>query len=188
MQTLTLWMQTSLDGYTAGPDGEFDWPQVGPDLMNHFVTELATASTFVYGHRVYDMMASFWPAADEIPGMNDTTIAYSRLWKPMPKIVFSRSLERADWNTTVSKDPVATIKDLKNHDGTGIVFFGGADAARTLIEYDLIDHYRLNIHPIILGAGQRLFPTVDHRHPLEHISTRVFDGTTIHTHHRRREQ
>lgn len=187
MQTVTLWMQTTLDGYTAGPDGEFDWPQVGPDLMKYFVDQLAAASSFVYGHRIYDMMASFWPTADEIPGMNETTIAYSRIWKPMPKTVFSRTLDHADWNTAVSHDPVNSIKELKEQDGKGIVFFGGADSAHTLIEHDLIDEYRLNIHPVVLGAGQRLFPNLGHRLPLEHVSTQVFDGTTAHAHYRRIE-
>ncbi len=186
MQTLTLWMQVSLDGYAAGPDGAFDWPTVGPDLNQYFVDELGRAGRFLYGRAVYDMMASFWPTVDTQPDMPDVTVAYAAIWKPMPKTVFSTTLTSAGWNTTISRDPVETIRELKHSDGNGLVFFGGAKTARTLIEHDLIDDYRLNVHPVLLGAGERLFPELGQRHELELVSVRVFDGTVPHVHYRRR--
>jgi dihydrofolate reductase len=186
MQSLTLWMQVSLDGYANGPGGSFDWPVVGPDLNQYFVDELGGASRFLYGRSVFEMMAGFWPIAESLPDMADVTIAYARIWVPMPKTVFSRTSEAADWNTTVSADPVTTIKELKQTSGNGLVFFGGADTARTLIAHDLIDDYRLNVHPVLLGGGDRLVPELGERHDLELVSVRVFDGTVSHVHYRRR--
>ena len=186
MQSLTLWMQVSLDGYANGPDGAFDWPTVGPELNQYFVDELGNAGHFLYGRSVFEMMAGFWPIAETLPDMADVTLAYTRIWVPMPKTVFSTTLEAADWNTAVSADPVTTVKELKESDGNGLVFFGGADTARTLIEHDLIDDYRLNVHPVLLGGGDRLVPDLGERQDLELVSVRVFDDTVPHVHYRRR--
>jgi dihydrofolate reductase len=185
MQSLTLWMQVSLDGYACGPEGAFDWPVVGPELNQYFVDELGQAGHFLYGRTVYEMMAGFWPIADTLPDTSAVTVAYSQLWKPMPKTVFSTTMTTAGWNTTVSADPVATIRALKDADGSGLVFFGGATAARTLVVHDLIDDYRLNVHPVVLGGGDRLFPELADRHDLELVSVRVFDATVPHVHYRR---
>ena len=186
MQSLTLWMQVSLDGYANGPDGAFDWPVVGPELNQYFVDELGSAGHFLYGRSVFEMMAGFWPIVDTMPDVHEVTLAYARIWVPMPKIVFSTTLESAHWGTTVSDDPVTTIKALKETPGPGLVFFGGSNTAQTLIEHDLIDDYRLNIHPVLLGGGDRLVPQLTERHDLELVSVRVFDGAVPHVHVRRR--
>src|SRR5205814_2018189 len=59
-----VWMQVSLDGFTQGPNGEFDWPQVQGEVHQYFVDTLRDAGTFVYGRNVFEMMASYWPTAD----------------------------------------------------------------------------------------------------------------------------
>jgi dihydrofolate reductase len=64
---IIVWMQSSLDGFTAGPNGEFDWPDIGEETHTHFVTTLRDAGQFVYGRTVFEMMASFWPIADTLP-------------------------------------------------------------------------------------------------------------------------
>jgi len=150
------------------------------------VDELGAASRFLYGRSVFEMMAGFWPIAETLPDVADVTLAYARIWVPMPKTVFSATMETAAWNTTVSADPVATIRELKESDGNGLVFFGGANTARTLIEHDLIDDYRLNVHPVLLGGGDRLVPDLVERQQLELVAVRVFDGTVPHVHYRRR--
>jgi dihydrofolate reductase len=186
VQSLTLWMQVSLDGYACGPDGAFDWPIVGPELNQYFVDELGRAGHFLYGRTVYEIMAGFWPIVDTLPDMPPVAVAYGQVWKPMPKVVFSTTMASADWNTTVSADPVATIRELKDADGSGLVFFGGATTARTLVEHDLVDDYRLNLHPVVLGGGDRLLPELPERQNLEFVSVRVFDGTVPHIHYRRK--
>jgi dihydrofolate reductase len=84
-------------------------------------------------------------------------VEFARIWRDMPKIVFSRTLERADWNATVVRDVVPEeIRELKAQPG-GDMALGGADLAAAFMRHDLIDEYRLYVHPIVIGRGKPLF-------------------------------
>ncbi len=95
MPKLTLWMQMSLDGYAEGPDHAFDWPVVGPKLQRSFIDELRHADAFVYGRRIYQMMASVWPTMETHPDAPPEAVEFARIWLPMPKFVFSQTLRDA---------------------------------------------------------------------------------------------
>jgi dihydrofolate reductase len=186
MRTLSLWMQVSLDGYTEGPNGEFDWPIIDAELHQYFIDELRPMDAFLYGRKVYDMMASYWPTADTNPASNPYQVEYAKLWKPMAKVVFSRSLKTTEWNTRVVSDHVAEeVAALKEGSGHGLVFFGGAEIAATLLEYDLIDEYRLFVHPVVLGGGRALFPAAEHRVHLRVSRARTFDSAVVQLHYGR---
>ena len=179
MGNVTLWMQVSADGFVEGPNGEFDWPVVQGELHQYFVDELGRADTFLYGRKVYELMAYFWPTADEDPQGSEQQKAYSRLWKPMPKVVFSRSLGEADWNTRVADDAVAEVRRLREQPDSWHVLFGGAEVAGALMQADLIDEYVLYVHPVALGGGTPLFGGLDHRLGLELAGTRTFDPGVV---------
>jgi dihydrofolate reductase len=170
---IVVWMQTSLDGYTAGPDGEFDWPMIGDELHGHFVATLADAGAFCYGRKVFEMMAGYWPIADELPDSNPNQVAYSKIWKPMPKVVVSRTLEQADWNTTVVSDVDGVARVAAAAPGTTYVF-GGAEVVHGLAERDLVDEYQLFVHPIVLGGGTPLFAP-GRRDAMRRVEARTFD-------------
>jgi dihydrofolate reductase len=184
VQTVSLWMQMSLDGYASGPDGAFDWPVVTPELQRMFVDELGRAGAFLYGRKVYEGMAAFWPTADEVPGMSAETAEYARIWRPMPKVVFSTTLQHADWNTRIAGEVNATVDELKRQPGNGLVLFGGPDIAATFIEQGLVDEYRLFVHPVTLGGGTSLFPASGVRHKLDLVEARTFAGGVTHVHYR----
>ncbi len=186
MRKLSLWMQVSLDGYTEGPNGEFDWPVVEEELHRYLVDELSDMGAFLYGRNVYEGMAAFWPNADTMPGLTEFHVQYAKLWKPMPKYVFSRTLERADWNTTVVSGDVADeVARLKAQPGNDLVLFGGSNIAATFVRHDLIDEYRLFVHPSVLGGGSPLFPAVDARVDMQLVEARTFDSAVVHLHYRR---
>ena len=181
MGTIVLWMQLSLDGFTAGPHGEFDWPVIGPQVQQYFNDELRGASTFMYGRRVYEMMAGFWPTAEETLAGSPLHVEYARIWKPMPKLVFSRTLKAASWNTTVvNSDLPGGMAKLRQSDDARHVLFGGADIASSFMRLDLIDEYRLFIHPVALGAGTSLFGGLDSRLGLQLEEERTFDDAVVH--------
>jgi dihydrofolate reductase len=173
---IVVWMQSSLDGRTAGPHGEFDWPVIGDELHSHFVDVLGDAGLFCYGHTIYQMMASYWPIADELPGSTANTIAYARIWKPMPKLLFSRTAQRAEWNTTVTADLGEIRSYAKEADGPAYVF-GGAQIVNELARRDLVDEYQLFVHPVVLGGGTPLFPALADRQTFTLAAARTFDGT-----------
>lgn len=179
-----VWMQMSLDGRTAGPNGEFDWANIQDELHSHFVETLRSAGMFCYGRKVYEMMAGFWPIADELPDSNANQVAYAKIWKPMPKIVFSRTLEAADWNTTVVKD-VAELPDHANKASGDVYLFGGAEVVNACAQRDLIDEYQLLVHPVVLGGGAPLFPALPQRQGMELVESRTFDGTVVGLRYRR---
>jgi len=97
----------------------------------------------------------------------------------MPKIVFSRTLERADWNTTVVRDVVADqVMELKAQPGGDLVL-GGADIAAAFMRHDLIDEYRLYVHPVVIGQGKPLFQTSDTKINLQLAETRTFGNGVV---------
>lgn len=124
-------------------------------------------------------MAGYWPTADSDPASTPAVVEFARIWREMPKIVFSRTLERADWNTTVMRNVDAEqILELKAQPG-GDLALGGADLAATFMQHDLIDEYRLYVHPVVIGSGKPLFPASDRRVGLRHVETRTFGNGVV---------
>ena len=186
MRKLSLWMQVSLDGFTQGPAGEFDWPVVDEELKEYFVDLAGEFDTFLFGRKVYELMADYWPTADTQSWSTDYEPRYAPIWRDTSKIVFSKTLERAGWNTEVVGENIAEqITKLKEQPDKGIVLFGGADMAATFIRLGLIDEYRLFVHPVVLGGGTPLFPAFDDRVSLRLAQTRTFDSAVVHVHYQR---
>jgi dihydrofolate reductase len=179
-------MQVSIDGYTSGPNGEFDWPIVDPELHQYFIDELRPMDAFLYGRKIFEMMAYYWPTADTDPASNKFQVEYARIWKPMPKVVFSTTLEEADWNTRlVSDNLVEEVTALKQQAGHGLVLFGGSNIAATLFELDLIDEFRLFVYPVALGGGTPVFPAAAQRRNMQLVQARTFDEAVVHLHYRK---
>jgi dihydrofolate reductase len=179
-----VWMQSSLDGRTNGPDGEFDWPLIGDELHTHFVSTLAGAGAFCYGRRVFEMMASFWPIADELPDSTANQAAYARIWRPMPKLVMSRTLEDPGWNSTVVGD-LDRIPEVVRSAAGDVYVFGGAETVASFAEHDLVDEYRVFVHPVVLGGGPRLFAPGPERRPMTLRGTQTFDDRVVELHYAR---
>lgn len=175
---IIVWMQVSLDGRASGPDGAFDWPVVGPELSGYFLEGLRDAGLFVYGAEVYQGMAAYWPTADEQPGAADYQVEFARVWRPMPKLVFSHTLETTEWNTTVSAD-VEAIREFANQADGNTYVFGGPTIVGELIRRDLIDEHQVFVHPVVLGDGASLFPSLGERQQVRLAASRVFDDTVI---------
>jgi len=150
-------MSVSLDGFFEGPERELDWQIVDEELHAHFNEWLARAGAFLDGRVTFELMAGFWPVVDQDPGASAVMAEFAGIWREMPKIVFSRTLQSVSWNATLARevDP-AEIRALKETSGGDLVL-GGADVARTFREHDLIDEYRFYVHPVLLGHGHRLF-------------------------------
>src|SRR5713101_1030954 len=118
MRKIILMMSVSLDGFIEGPNRELDWHRVDDELHGHFNEQLSAMGAFLSGRVTYELMAGFWPTADTDPSSTRPMVEFARIWRDMPKIVFSRTLERADWNTTVVRDVVADqIMELKAQPG-----------------------------------------------------------------------
>src|SRR5438477_8557264 len=124
-------MSVSLDGFFEGPHHDLDWHMVSDELHRHFNAQLSAMGAFLDGRRTYELMAAYWPTADADPASSAAVVEFARIWREMPKIVFSRTLDRADWNATVLGEVVpAQIHALKAQPG-GDMVLGGANLAAT---------------------------------------------------------
>ena len=175
-----IWMMSvSLDGFMEGPDRELDWGLVDDELHRHFNEQLGAMGAFLDGRVTYELMAGFWPTADKDPSSTPPVVEFARIWRDMPKIVYSRTLERADWNTTVVRDVVPEeVMELKAQPGGDLVL-GGADLAAAFLRHDLIDEYRIYVHPVIIGRGKPMFRPSDARIDLRLAGTRTFGNGVI---------
>jgi dihydrofolate reductase len=179
MRKIILMMSVSVDGFIEGPDGELDWHLVDDELHSHFNQQLSAMGAFLNGRVTHELMAGFWPTADADPSSTGPMAEFARIWRDMPKIVFSRTLERADWNTTVVREVVAEeIMALKAQPG-GDLALGGADLAAAFMRHDLIDEYRLYVHPVVIGQGKPLFQAADARINLRLAETRTFGNGVV---------
>jgi dihydrofolate reductase len=172
VSSLVLKMSVSLDGYVAPPDGSTDWVAAGrsPDGASWTLETVSNAGVHLMGATTYASWAGFWPSA---PG------PFAKPMNDIPKIVFSDSLESADWaeTTIASGDLAEAITRLKQEQTSGyLLAHGGARFARSLVDTGLIDEYRLVVHPVVLGAGERLFTAPL---TLEPISTTAFSGGAV---------
>jgi dihydrofolate reductase len=179
MRKIVLMMSISVDGYMAGPNGELDWHMVDDELHWHFNEVLRGMSVFLEGRVVYELMESFWPTADEDPQSTPRMVEFAGIWRDTPKIVYSRALEHAGPNATIVRevDP-GEVRALKEQPG-GDMSLGGADLAATFMAHDLIDEYRLYVHPVAIGRGKRLFPEMDRRVQMRLAETHTFGSGVV---------
>src|SRR5207237_9630938 len=113
------------------------------------------------------------------PASTPPLVESARIWRDTPKFVFSRTLERADWNTTVVRDVVPEeIQALKAQAGGDLVL-SGADLAAAFMRHDLIDEFRIYVHPIVIGRGKPLFQPSDAELPLRLAETRTFSNGVV---------
>ena len=185
MRKVILFVQVSLDGFFEGPNKEIDWHLSGDDLLAHVDEVLAPAGGFLSGRVTYEMMAAFWPTADADPASPPHVKAFAPIWREMPKVVYSKTLTSAGWNTTISRDVVREEVLALKAAARGDLVVGGGDLGAAFMAQDLIDEYRIYVHPVLIGRGAPLFPPADEAYPLRLVETRTFGNGVVLLRHQR---
>lgn len=179
MGRIIYMMSVSVDGFIEGPDRELDWHLVDHELHTHFNEELRTMGAFLDGRVTYELMAAFWPTADTDPASTPPMVEFARIWRDMPKVVYSRTLQEAGWNTTVVRHVVPEeVRELQATAGGDLVV-GGAGLAASFLRHDLIDELRIYVHPVVLGGGKPMFGPSDARIHLRLAETRTFGNGVV---------
>lgn len=175
----------SIDGYIEGPDHDISWHRVDEELHQHMNDVLRDAGAFLEGRVTWQLMADYWPAAAEDPDSTPVERDFARIWVDKPKYLYSRTLESAGWGSTLVRevDPEQVLALKERHDGELVV--GGPHLAHAFRQHDLIDAYRLYVHPIVLGRGTPAFFPYDEQAPTELVDTQVFGNGVVMLHHRR---
>jgi dihydrofolate reductase len=176
MRQLALQMGVTLDGYVAGPGGELDWglPPEHSEVEAWKLAFVRQAGTHIMGRITYEAMAAYWPSATNV---------YAAPMNSIPKVVFSRTLQTAEWaGSRIAHGGLAEeIDALKREPGGDIIAHGGAAFVQALSRFGLIDEYRLIIQPVALGNGLPLFKDLPGPLRLKLAEARQFsDGTVIH--------
>ena len=172
MRSVTYSMGVSLDGYIVGPDGRFDWTALDPEVFRAHIDEIRDVGVHLMGRRLYETML-YWETAAQDPSLGDAEREWVALWNPLPKVVFSRTLTAVEGNARLASGNVAQeVERLRAEPGEGDIAIGGATLAAGAA--DLIDEYRVWIHPVLVGGGIPFFPHDRQRVDLELVETRAF--------------
>jgi dihydrofolate reductase len=130
---------------------------------------------------------SFWETADQNPSASEYELEFARVWKDLPKIVFSRTLEGVEGKSRlVSEGAVEEVTRLKEQPGKDLAV-GGAGLASTFIKLGLVDEFRLFVSPVVLGGGTPYFPALNDRIDLELVETRTFGSRVVYVRYQRAE-
>lgn len=179
MRKVIYAMSVSLDGFIEATNGDLSWSFPDGELHQHFNDREAMIDTYLYGRRLYENMAAFWPTADENPSAPKYEIEYARIWKSKPKIVFSKTLDQVGWNSRLVRGNIAEeVNQLKEQPGNDLSV-GGAGLASTFMRLGLIDEYSLYIHPVVLGGGKPMFGQLHDRIDLQLVETRTFGSGVV---------
>jgi dihydrofolate reductase len=178
MRKLVLQMDMSLDGFVARParEGGWDWgaPPEDPALKARKLAWVRQAGAHLMGRVTYEEMAGFWPTSDD---------AYAKPMNDIPKIVFSRTIERAEWpESRIARGDLAEeIGRLKREPGNDLIAYGGAAFVQSLTRLGLVDEYRLVVQPVALGGGLPLFKDLARPLRLELVDAQAYTtGAALH--------
>jgi dihydrofolate reductase len=184
MRKVIYAMGVSLDGFIAGLDGEIDWSAPDEELHRFHNEQTRELGAHFCGRGLYEEML-YWETADENPSAAEHELEFARIWKDLPKIVFSRTLEKVEGNAALATAGVAeAVAELKRQPGKDLAV-GGAGLASTFIKLGLVDEYRLFVSPVVLGGGTPYFPTLDERINLELVETRTFGSRVVYLRYQR---
>ena len=173
MKKIVLNLAVSLDGFIEGPNGEIDWCIMDDDM--DFGAFLDSVDTLLYGRVSYDAWGQYQPEAT-------AEAAELKLWEAVhskKKFVFSREPRQDAYATFIASEIAENIANIKNQADKDIWLYGGANLIKTFIILDLIDLYRIFVHPVVLGAGKPLFEGLKERLRLQLIDTRVFKSGVV---------
>ena len=148
----------SLDGVMQAPGDASEFPRggwqkqfIGDDQLRLMVAQMTSVDALLLGRKTYQAFAHVWPTISGLQGLADRM-------NEMPKFVASRTLRKVEWNARLLQGDLSeSLADLKDQVGEGLLVVGSRDLVRYLQRHDLVDEYRLWIHPVIVGAGGHLF-------------------------------
>jgi dihydrofolate reductase len=178
MGKLIYSLSVSLDGFAESSSHSLDWAEIDEELHTFFNDQSREISASLYGRRMYELMFGYWPTAGADPAAAPAEVEFAGIWKRIPRIVFSTTLDEVDpGSRLVRSDAAEEVARLKAQPGDMDV--GGPTLASTLMRAGLIDEYRLFVHPIILGAGTPFFTALETRIPLRLLETRTFGSGVV---------
>ena len=174
MGRLIYCLNVSLDGFVATPSHGLEWTVVDDELHTWFNDHARAIQASLYGRRLYEVMAAYWPTGEDDPSATDAMREFARIWNRTPRIVFSTSLEHVEHNSRLVRGDVSTVLAELRREFDGDLEVGGPNLAGQFVRHGLVDEYRLVVHPVALGAGIPFWPQLDAPLQLRPVEKRTF--------------
>jgi dihydrofolate reductase len=178
MRKLNVFNLMSLDGFFVDKNGDMSWAHNSDPEFNTFVQDNAKGGgVLLFGRITYELMVSYWPTP--MAAKNDPVVA--ERMNNLPKVVFSKSMDKATWKNTklVKGDAVVEIRKMKEESGMDMVMMGSGSLVAQLAQAGLIDEYQIVVVPIVLGKGRTMFDGVKDRMKLKLTKSRAFNNGNV---------
>jgi dihydrofolate reductase len=180
MRKLIAFNHITLDGYFVGNNGDMSWAYEGnddPEYASFVAGNASGDGQLLFGRVTYDLMSGYWPTA--MADKHDPVLA--ERMNSLSKIVFSRTLDKAEWNNTklIKGDLVSEIRRMKNETGPGMAILGSGSIIAQLAPENLIDEYQMVLDPVALGKGRSMFEGIPKILKVKLTKTRIFKNGKI---------
>jgi dihydrofolate reductase len=171
---IILDLAVTLDGFIEGKNGEVDWCIMDPDMgFNDFLHQI---DTILYGRKSYELWGQYTPEAE----VAETERELWDLVHSKQKYVFSRTQKATDDKAKyINNQILEEVNILKNKPGKDIWLYGGASLITTFIKLELVDEFRLSVHPVVLGEGKPLFIDIQERINLKLVNSKSFSSGVV---------
>ena len=173
-----VYNNVSLDGYFVDRKGDMSWAHKQDPEWSAFVAENSQGGgVLLFGRETYDLMAGYWPTQAAIKNL---PVVAERM-NNLPKVVFSRTMDKASWNNTklIKGDLASEVRKMKQEPGDAMVLMGSGSVIAQLTEERLIDEYQIVMNPIVLGKGRTMFDGIKERFPLKLTKSRAFGNGNV---------
>jgi dihydrofolate reductase len=187
MRKITLYMFTTLDGFIAGPNGEFDAFNPSEEVIAFGNEFFGAMDGMMFGRTIYEGFVEYWDTLDLIDSSNSiANVKFALIFRNMTRVVFSRTLDKVGDKTILIKDNIAAeVAKLKQQPGRDFVLVCGPELLATFVDLNLVDEYRILVLPTVLGRGKALFGDIKENLNLKLLSTRVFESGVVMHHYRK---
>jgi dihydrofolate reductase len=177
-------MGMSLDGFIEGPDGNFDWSAPDEELHRFHNERVRALGGHLLGRRLYETM-TYWETAHEDPAATDYTLEFAEIWKALPKVVFSDTLDEVVGNARLARRGIAEeVAELQERSGKDVAI-GGPGLAAEAIRLGLVDDFQPFVYPVIVGRGKPYLPSLDDISYLDLVETRTFASRVVYLRYKR---
>jgi dihydrofolate reductase len=188
---IVMFNRVSADGYFAAPDGNLNWVVPDPEVDRAGAEGIPLTDAIMFGRKTYEMFEKFWPHVGKgstppsdphAPGrQSPELLAFARVLNESPKIVFSRTLESANWQNSrlVREVDPNEIEAMKREPGKSIIIFGSGAIVSALTKHGLIDEYHFVVCPVLLGGGKTLLNDVGKATSLKLVDSKTFPSGNV---------
>ena len=155
------------------------WSDPDAELHQYWNDQVRDTAVSLYGRKLYELMSAHWPTADEAPDVSSVQAEFARLWRAMPKVVFSKTLDSVGWNSRLERGDVVEVATRLKAETDGLIEVAGATLAAPLVRAGLVDEFHVVVTPAAVGGGTPFFPTLDKWITLELVENRTFPSGAV---------